>query len=246
MKTNIATILSRYPKTRSKLPAAFQKIYNEHYQNNRQGGTNASRLANALEKWMHKKVAADVKGLHGTYATLEIGAGTLNHLPFENLDRPYDIVEPFTALYTHSKNLPLLRQVFADMGDVPEIPRYDRILSIATFEHLSDLPAMVAGLAKRLKPNGVARIAIPSEGGPLWKLAWQLSSGLEFRVKYGLDYGILMRHEHINTWRGISGLLHYFFAEVKGCYFGLSANLSLYQYYECRQVLPERCGQIRS
>jgi SAM-dependent methyltransferase len=234
-KIPIETILSRFPKTRPELPVAFQKIYHEHYQNNRQGGTNASRLANTFEKWMHQKVAADLKNIRGDYETLEIGAGTLNHLAFENLNHPYDIVEPFTELYAHSDNLPLIRQIFADVNAIPTTNHYDRILSIATFEHLSDLPNMMAKVVQLLKPNGIARIAIPSEGGLLWKLAWQLSTGLEFRLKYHLDYGILMKHEHINTWQEINELLHYFFAEVKSYYFGPSANLSLYQFYECKK-----------
>jgi len=244
-KINIETILSRFPKTRTELPVAFQKIYHEHYHNNRQGGTNASRLANTFERWMHQKVAADLKDIRGDYETLEIGAGTLNHLSFENLNHPYDIVEPFTELYANSDNLRLIRQIFADVNAIPTTVHYDRILSIATFEHLSHLPNMMATLGKLLKPNGVVRIAIPSEGSPLWKLAWKLSTGLEFRIKYHLDYGILMKYEHINTWQEINDLLHYFFAEVKKHYFGLSANLSLYQLYECKQPLLERCDSIR-
>ncbi|OAD21319.1 methyltransferase 24, partial [Candidatus Thiomargarita nelsonii] len=178
-KTYINSIISQFPKKRSALPAPFKKIYNEHYQNNRRGNTKASRLGSQLEKWMHKKVAADLKFLNDDYETLEVGAGTLNHLAFENLKYPYDIVEPFSELYVHSEELQLIRNQFSYINEIPLEYHYDRILSIATFEHLCDLPSIIAKIGMLLKADGVLRVAIPSEGGLLWKLAWKLSTGLE-------------------------------------------------------------------
>lgn len=238
---NIDQIISQFPKKRSPLPAAFKKIYNEHYQNNRCGNTKASWLASQFEKWMHKKVAADLKFINYDYETLEVGAGTLNHLAFENLTYPYDIVEPFSQLYLNSKDIHIIRNQFIDLNDIVLEPQYDRIISIATFEHLCDLPNIIARISILLKPNGVLLVAIPSEGGLLWKLAWKLSTGLEFRLKYHLDYGILMRYEHINTWQEINSLLNHFFAKVEIDYFGISAKLSLYQFYKCKKPFLDKC-----
>lgn len=243
-KTHIDHILSQFPKKRSPLPASFKKIYHEHYQNNRHGNTKASSLATKFEKWMHKKVAADLKLINYDYETLELGAGTLNHLAFENIKYPYDIVEPFTELYINFKDIHLIRNQFNDINEIDLQSNYDRILSIATFEHLCDLPSIIAKIGMLLKPDGVLRVAIPSEGGLLWKLAWKLSTGLEFRLKYHLDYGILMKYEHVNTWKEINSLLNYFFAKVEMDYFGISSQLSLYQFYECRNPILERCERF--
>ena len=48
-------------KTRPELPPDFQRIYNEHYKNNREGETTGASLSQKMESWMHKKVAEDVK-----------------------------------------------------------------------------------------------------------------------------------------------------------------------------------------
>ena len=55
-------MFENYPKERLKLPLEFQKIYSEHYKNNREGSTSASSLAQKMEAWLHRKVANDVIG----------------------------------------------------------------------------------------------------------------------------------------------------------------------------------------
>ena len=40
---------------------------------------------------------------------------------------------------------------------------------------------------------------IPSEGGAFWWLSWRLSTGMSYYIRTGLDYGVAMRHEHVNT-----------------------------------------------
>ena len=51
----VEELLERYPKVREPLPDAYQKIYEEHYLNNRNGQTVASFFSSKLEQWMHKK-----------------------------------------------------------------------------------------------------------------------------------------------------------------------------------------------
>ena len=75
-------MFENYPKVRTELPPGFQKIYAEHYKKNREGETSASSVAQKMEGWMHRKIAEDVKGISDK-VTLEIGAGTLNQLNYE-------------------------------------------------------------------------------------------------------------------------------------------------------------------
>ena len=41
---------------------------------------------------------------------------------------------------------------------------------------------------------------------------WKMTTGLEFRLKHGLDYGLIMQHEHVNTAVEIEQVLEYFFS----------------------------------
>jgi hypothetical protein len=233
--------LERFPKRRPPLPPSYQRIYAQHYRDNRMGRSRAAALVQRAESWMHRQVAADVVD-HAR--TLEIGAGTLNHLPYEPPSPAYDIVEPLSDLYRDSPELGRIRHVYGDVADIAPGARYDRIISIATFEHICDLPALVACCATLLASGGQLRVAIPSEGTWLWTLGWRLTTGLEFRFRHHLDYGVLMRHEHVNTAKEIVGVLAHCFGEVRGRVFGLARRLSLYQFYECAGPRLDRCRAL--
>lgn len=234
-----AALLTRWPKTRPALPPAYQALYVTQYQANRGGATPAASLAQRVEGWLHRQVAADAGPT--PRPTLEIGAGNLNHLPYEPGNPTYDIVEPFTALYAEAPALASVRAVYADMREVPPDRTYDRIISVATFEHLEALPAVVAASGLHLTPTGCLRVAIPSQGTLLWWLGWRCTTGLEFWLRHRLDYGVLMRHEHVNTAREIAAVLHLFFRNVTRTVCGLTPALSLYQAYVCRAPDLARC-----
>jgi len=236
--------LSRFPKTRSPLSPPMAAIYREHYRQNRSGGSPASALSRMMESWLHRQVARDVVRDRTSKRTLELGAGTLNQLDFEPQVGDYDIVEPFAELFAGSPHLPRIRRIYDDLTQVPADVRYDRITSVATLEHLHDLPSVVAAAALHLEPNGVFRAAIPSEGTLLWELGWRLTTGLEFRLKHGLDYGELLRHEHVNTAREIEEVLEYCFEHVERRVFGLSRGLSLYQAFVCTKPARSRCAGL--
>ena len=112
--------------------------------------------------------------------------------------------------------------------------RYDRIITIAAFEHILNLPDVVATTCRLLKKNGVLCIAIPNEGRLLWKIAYSISTGLEFKLRYGLDYEKIMNYEHCNTADEIEEILRYFYSDVKVKLYGITRSLSLYRYIEAK------------
>ncbi len=231
-----------YPKTRPPLPKEISAIYSSLYKANREGKTAAASIAQRMEAWMHRQVAADVhQEKESRFATLELGAGTLNQLHYEPSVKHYDIVEPFSGLYQNSPHLDRVRNIYADIAEIPESIRYKRITSIATLEHICNLPEVIARSAIMLDSKGVFRAGIPSEGTLLWTLGWKLTTGLEFRLKHGLDYGLLMKHEHVNSAKEIETLLQHFYQNIQCKVFGLSKALSLYRYYECREPFLDRC-----
>ena len=234
---------ARFPKNRPELPDAYRRIYLDHYRQNRDGEYRTTALSQRLEAWMHRRVAADVRprsagakaGVSGlSRATLEIGAGTLNHLPYEPDTAPYDVVEPFAELYADSPRLGRVRSVHADVADIDPSVRYDRIVTIAAFEHIVDLPPVVARAALLLHDDGALRVAIPNEGTILWALGTRVT-GMEFRRRYGLDYQVLMRYEHVNTADEIEAVLRSCFDSVACAVLGLNRTLALYRFYACRR-----------
>lgn len=237
--TSTATenLLASYPRPRPVLPPEYQAIYVAEYKSNREGGRVAEGLAKRLEAWMHRRVASRPEG-----PLLELGAGTLNHLRFEPDLADYDIVEPFEALWVDSPRLRHIRHAHRDIANVPEDRAYRRIASIACLEHVEDLPSLVARSALLLDPAGVFQAGIPSEGGFLWGLGWRVSTGLSYRLRTGLDPGVVMRHEHLSTAPDIIGVVRHFFAEVRVSRFPFPwHHLSLYAYLEARAPRRERC-----
>jgi len=226
-------MFDNYPKTRTKLPESFEVIYKNHYKSNRKGETNASNIAQKMESWLHKKVASDVEKDH-IKKTLEIGAGTLNQLEYEQSSH-YDIIEPFSELYLDSKYLSKIKNIYTDIDEIDLNEKYNRITSVATFEHIIDLPKVIAKSCILLDSSGSLRTSIPNEGTFLWKLGWKMTTGLEFNLKYGLNYETLMKHEHVNDANEIEEILNYFFGYNKCYVFGLNKKIALYRFYESKE-----------
>lgn len=238
------SILSQFPKIRSSLTPEFERIYAEHYRSNREGESPASSLAQKMENWLHRQVARDITDEpQSGKSTLEVGAGTLNQLRHEPVVGPYDIVEPFKALFAGSPLLERVRHVYADIAEISHDQRYDRITAIAVFEHICELPEVVARCGLLMAPGGSLRSSIPNEGTLLWGLGWKLTTGVEFRLKHRLDYGELMRHEHVNKADEIEKVLEHFFESVECRVFGLSRSLAFYRYHECRSPRLDRCRE---
>jgi hypothetical protein len=132
--------------------------------------------------------------------------------------------------------------MYADITEIGEQPAYDCILSIAVLEHLTDLPFILARSALLLAEGGSFRAGFPSEGGIAWGAAWRLTTGLKYRWDRGLDYGAIMRHEHVNTATEILTLLRYFYGAVEVRRFPIPlAHLSFYTAAIAMAPRLERC-----
>jgi len=227
------SLFDSFPKTRKELPPEFTTIFKSYFIKNRQGATIATSLSMRMEKWLHVKVAEDVMdGKSSNLTTLEIGAGMLNQIPYEPVTGKYDIVEPNDELYGGSVNLGRISKVFADISEIPAETKYDRITSIAAFEHILDLPKVVAKTATLLKKNGFLRVSIPNEGTLLWKLGTYVT-GYEFKRMYGLDFQVFVKNEHVNTADEIDAVLNYFFRYVSTSVLGISKRLAFYRFIRC-------------
>lgn len=238
-RASVKNLLASYPRVRPPLPPAHQAIFEEAYKINRQGKGVAEYAAIKLEEWMHRRVVST-----GESPVLELGAGTLNHLQFENHIEDYIAIEPFEVLWQGSPQLDKVTRILSSVSDLPEEPRFRRIISVAVLEHMTDLPREVAEAGLRLARDGSFHAGIPNEGGLLWYLAWRFITGTAFWFRYKLDYGYLMRHEHVNSAADIEAVLNYFFTDVRRKRFPTPLkHLSFYCYLEARHPNLERCRE---
>jgi hypothetical protein len=221
----------KFSKSRLELPDEYKAIYEKIILENRNGETKMSSLSQKMEIWLHKQIA---RTSDPAKKTLEIGAGTLNQLKYEPPVQ-YDIIEPFEALYKNSPILNKINRIYKDISEIPGTQKYDRITSCACFEHILNLPEVMARSCKLLNKHGVLCVSIPNEGRFLWKLGWKLTTGREFSKRYGLDYSVIMRHEHVNTADEIETILKYFFRNIWMKVFGINKVFALYRYYECKE-----------
>src|SRR5437667_8753890 len=234
----IIDLLASFPRERAPLTPAHKACYVEEYHANRSGRGILFSTTAALEAWMHRKVAAQGSG----GSILEIGAGTLNHVPFASSSVRYDVVEPFRSFWQCSPYRSRIHSFYDDISEIPEQHRYDRIIAIAVLEHLVDLPNVVARCGTLLSPEGRFQVGIPTEGGALWGMAWRCTTGIAYRLRTGLNYANIMRHEHVNNAHEIVLLLRHFFGEVMLSRFPLPTHhLSFYTCIDAGRVQRERC-----
>jgi len=235
-----AALFSVYPKRRPVLPDEYLSYYDSEYVANRTAGGLGNRIARALETWMHRKVAAGAKG--SPEAILELGAGSLNHLPWETNYASYDVVEPYRKLLDSASNLKSLRRTYSDISEVPDDALYDRVISIAVLEHLLDLPREIAESGLRLLDGGRFCAGIPTEGALLWRLAWKYGTGPGYKRRTGLDYARVMQYEHVNSADEIERCVRYFFDDVRVERFPTPVkSLSIYTYINAAKPNRDRC-----
>lgn len=223
-------LLKKFPKTRLTLNQKYKDIYNHHYISNREGSGFTNLLSKKMEAWMHKKTSS-INGKD----ILELGAGNLNHLIYENGYNNYDVVEPFSNLYKDSPNLSFVRNIFNSLSEVNS--KYDKIVSIATLEHLTDLPNEIQLCKDLLHKEGTFQVAIPCEGELAFKLGWMLTTGITFRLKHKLAYSKLMKYEHVNNINEIYNILENNFNIVKfqrSPFILPLKHFSFYAYFECK------------
>lgn len=208
MEKKILTLINKYPKKRPPLNKVLKKIFDSEYKKNR-----TNFLVQLSESWFH----FSIKGRKDPSAkTLEVGAGSLNHLKWENLRKKkrYDVIEPKKFLYEKNKDKNLISNFYKNLNAVPN-NTYDRIISSAVLEHMEDLPYFFYFSSKKLKNNGYHSHSIPCEGYPTWTLAGYLVSAISFKIRTGQNYKDIQKHEHINNYDEILSLINFFYKNVK-------------------------------
>ena len=201
----IKNILNNFPKKRPQLPNKLKKIFDKFLLDNRQ-----NFLSDLMEKWLHYSI----KDRKTTKTVLEIGAGTLNHFQYENLDKIYDIIEPKEFLFRKSILKKKINKIHKNIKNCKSL-YYDRIISCAVLQYHTNLPDLLYQSSIKLKKNGYHQHSIPCEGYPMWDLTRFLIRGLIFKIKYGYSFKYMTNHEHVNSLDEIIILAKFFYKDFK-------------------------------
>jgi SAM-dependent methyltransferase len=134
------------------------------------------------------------------WRTLEIGAGTGTHLPYEP-EGGYVALEASDDLAAQIPRRDGLSVVVADCEEpLPwEDNSFDRVLAIHLLEHLYNLPVALNEVARVLRPEGVFSVVIPCEGGRFYSLGRQITTKRMFEKRYHTPYEWMIRQDHCNT-----------------------------------------------
>lgn len=231
-------LLNKYPKKRPKLPFDLKKKIKKIYLKNR----TSSLSVNIFEKWGHFKI----KSKFNHKQILEIGCGTLNHLPFEDLKKKkYDVVEPDDNFYLNSKlsDRKKINNRYLDINKIKN-KKYDTIISCYVLEHLIELPSILAKTGLLLKKRGVSKHAIPCEGCLAWTIGRFIHSDIKFYIQTGYSNSVFMRYEHVNNFDEILKIAKIFFNDVKIEYsypFFLSKHSSFYACLTLKNPILKKC-----
>jgi SAM-dependent methyltransferase len=163
--------------------------------------------------------------------TLEIGAGTGSHLPYEPVGE-YVALEASAELADQIPPRQGLSVVVADCEiRLPwDDDSFDRVIAIHLLEHLYNLPAALDEVARVLRPDGVFSVVIPCEAGWLYSLGRHLTTKRIFEKRYQMPYEWMISHDHCNTAREVLTELTGRFRIRRRSYFPLvvpSPNMNL-------------------
>lgn len=213
------SLIQKYPKKRGILPKELKKKYDKIYFNNRN-----NFLSQLSERWLHLSI--NDRKLKNK--TLEVGAGTLNHLKYETT-KHYDVIEPKKFLYQNSIYKKLVNKFYKNISQTQNC-YYDRIISCSVLPNITDLPDYLYTSSIKIKKNGYQQHSIPCEGYPMWNITWFFFSGILFKLKYGYSFKYYQKHDHINNFDEIVSLIDFFYkkVEIKFSYPFFNKYLSFY------------------
>lgn len=146
---------------------------------------------------------------------LEVGAGTLAHLPFvrHRFDR-YIASDFDEAVLEAASNRALPHGVELMKLDGAALPfendSFDRLIATHVLEHVPYPHKAVEEWVRVLKPGGVLSIILPCDPGWAWRMGRMLGPRRQAQAA-GLPYDYYMAREHVNSIFNLRELLKFHF-----------------------------------
>jgi ubiquinone/menaquinone biosynthesis C-methylase UbiE len=146
---------------------------------------------------------------------LEVGAGTLAHLPFVRHRFERYIASDFDqSVLDAVKDAPRPKGVELLKLDGSSLPfddcSFNRLIATHVLEHVPFPHLAIQEWVRVLKPGGVLSLILPCDPGWAWRLGRYLGPRKQAE-KAGLPYDYYMAREHINSIFNLDQLLKYHF-----------------------------------
>jgi ubiquinone/menaquinone biosynthesis C-methylase UbiE len=184
-----------------------------------------------VDRFNHNYVVKNAP--QGFFRTLEIGAGSGEHLEYEQLSQEQKA--NYFAVDIRENMVAELRNRFPEINSIVgdcqmrmnfEDGCFDRILAIHVLEHLSNLPEAIKEMYRLCDKNrGVLSIVIPCEGSLAYSVARKISAQRIFEKRYKQSYSWFIEREHINRPCDIFQELDPYFFLISTTYFPISLKL---------------------
>lgn len=147
----------------------------------------------------HRYIASMGKAVCGKI--LDVGSGSGYHLKFEEISkrRTYICLDPEIVLLDKIAQKNVVK-IQAGCENIPLKPKsVDVIIASHILEHVTNLRKCVNELKRVLKDEGLLLVVLPCDPGVAWKIINRITPSRKRLRKKGLDYDIVMRYEHPNT-----------------------------------------------
>lgn len=148
---------------------------------------------------------------------LELGAGTLAHLPFvkHSFDRYIaSDSDPQVLRESAHRKLPYGVQLLQlDGNDLPfENDTFDRVIATHVLEHIHPPHLALEEWVRVLKSGGVLSLILPCDPGLAWRLGRYFGPRRQGE-RAGLPYDYYMAREHVNSIFNLDKILSFHFPE---------------------------------
>lgn len=174
------------------------KLWKTHYSND-QENLYKNFFIRLLFDLGHKYIAERGKKINGNI--LDVGSGMGYHLKFEQTSakRKYICLDNDPAMLKRIKG----KYVTTLVGTCSLIPLPDKsidvIIASHILEHLPKLSSDLKELKRVLKDDGTLIVVLPCDPGLLWKTLTYITPSRWRLKKLGIDYDVVMNHEHVNS-----------------------------------------------
>lgn len=162
--------------------------------------------------------------------TLEVGAGTLAHLPFIKHKFDRYIASDFDQSVLDSvKGQVLPTGVELKKLDGDKLPfekdSFDRVIATHVLEHVLSPHLVLQEWVRVLKPGGVLSIVLPCDPGLAWRVGRCFGPRKNAETA-GLPYDYYMAREHVNSIYNLSTILNFHFPKKQVVWWPLGLPLA--------------------
>lgn len=174
------------------------ELWRKNYSND-QGNLYKNFFIRSLFDMGHRYIARKGKKINGEI--LDIGSGMGYHLKFEKLSkkRAYTCLDNDPAMLDKIHRLNVKKLVGSCSKILLKNDSVDLVIASHILEHLPNLKLDLNEIKRVMKKNGKLIVVLPCDPGKLWRMLTFITPSRWRLKKLGIDYDVVMKHEHVNS-----------------------------------------------